>query len=248
MKEIDFLPEWYKSGRRRQNNYRTQYFVLGGIFMVLGVWNFVTSFSISHARAQVVHMETQQKQAENVSAKLADLKDELHLYQKREELVKSIDSKIKVADILAEMSYLTTERIVLSKVELISEKFVEEQNNNSSSNTGTIVRAARSSVGSRLILPLGDMRFKILIAGVAADASDVATLILKMEDSPYFCQVALSYSKNTDMEIKEDPSLYLKAEPASKLPNTDRPNRETTGNIQVSKFEISCYLANYREQ
>jgi hypothetical protein len=248
MKEIDFLPEWYKSGRRRQINYRTQYFVLGGIFMVLGVWNFITSYSISKAKAEVVNMETQQKQAEKVSTKLSDLKNELHLYQKREELIKSIDSRINVADILAEMSYLTTGRIVLSKIELISERFIDEQNNHSSSNAGTVVRTAQSNMGSKLDLPIGDVRFKILIAGVAADASDVATLILKMEDSPYFCQVALSYSKNTDMEIKEDPSLYLKTGPVSQLPNTSRHNRETTGNIQVSKFEISCYLANYREQ
>jgi hypothetical protein len=248
MKEIDFLPEWYKSGRRRQINYRTQYFVLGGIFMVLGVWNFVTSYSISNAKAQVVDMATQQRQAEKVSARLVDLKNELHLFQKRDELIKSIDSKINVADIFAEMSYLSTERIVLSKIELISERFAEEQNNYSSSNTGTVVRTAQTNVGSKLDLLIGDVRFKILIAGVAADASDVAALILKMEDSPYFCQVALSYSKNTDMEIKGDNSLYPKAEAASQLPNTGRHNKEPAGNIQVSKFEISCYLANYREQ
>jgi hypothetical protein len=37
MKEIDFLPEWYKNGRRRRMRYRTQYAVLGCIFVVMHI-------------------------------------------------------------------------------------------------------------------------------------------------------------------------------------------------------------------
>jgi len=49
-------------------------------------------------------------------------------------------------------------------------------------------------------------------------------LICKLEDSPYFCQVIPSFSKNK--KIKAEGSASGKE-------------------LQVSEFKISCYLANY---
>jgi hypothetical protein len=39
MKEIDFLPEWYKSGRQRQIGYRAQVLGMGGVLLIMIVWN-----------------------------------------------------------------------------------------------------------------------------------------------------------------------------------------------------------------
>jgi Tfp pilus assembly protein PilN len=248
MKEIDFLPEWYKSGRRRQVNYRTQYIILGGIFLVMMVWNFITSYSISKAEARVVQMTDKQARAEKVSAKLAELKNEMNTYHKRETLVERIDSKINIANILAEISYLIDERIVLGKIELVSEKFVDIQNKDSSRQAVGVVRAVQSDFAARGELPIGGVRFKVIIAGVAADASDVAALICKLENSPYFCQVILSYSRNTDIEVQSSDVLSLRKEHAQEMSNISGEDRKSDGNIRVSNFEINCYLANYREQ
>ena len=248
MKEIDFLPEWYKSGRRRQISYCTQCIILGGVFIVLVVWNFLTSHSMSKVQAQVVQMTTHQKQAERVSAKLIELKNEMNKYHEKESLVKSIDSRIHVADILAEMSYLIDERIVLSKIELVSEKFPEKQDKDSSQSNSAIVRAVRSGHSSRQELPLGDVRCKVLISGIAADGSDVATFICKLENSPYFSQVVLAYSRNTDIKTASGNLPHPKTELTAESPKTTRNNSESLGIIQASKFEIGCYLANYREQ
>ena len=70
MKEIDFLPEWYKSGRRRQVNYRAQYIILSGVFAVMMVWNYVSATSVSKVRARNMEMGTSRTQSEKVSAKL----------------------------------------------------------------------------------------------------------------------------------------------------------------------------------
>ena len=248
MKEIDFLPEWYKSGRRRQISYRTQCIILGGVFIALVVWNFVTSHSMSKTQAQVIQMTTHQKQAERVSAKLIELKNEMNKYHKKEGLIESIDSRIDVADILAEMSYLIDERIVLSKIDLISEKFPDKQDKDSSQSKGKVVRAVKPGYGSRQELLLGDVRCKVLIAGVAADASDVAAFICKLENSPYFSQVVLAFSRNTDINTASGNLLRPKTELTAESSKTIRNDTESLGVIQASIFEISCYLANYREQ
>ena len=245
VKDIDFLPEWYKSGRRRQVSYRTQCYVLGGIFVVMVVWNFVTSHSMSKARAQVVELATMQTQAENVSTKLVELKNEMNLYHKREGLVEKIDSKIKVASVLEEISYLVDERIVLSKIELNAEKLADDE---PSPQANAVLRAVKSKYNTRQEPPIGDVRFKVLIAGVAVGASDVATLICKLENSPYFSQVELSFSRNTDLVTGSDNSPYQRAKLTPVSTNSLRSDGESKGKIQVSRFEVSCYLANYQEQ
>jgi len=231
MKEIDFLPEWYKSGQRRQVSYRAQYIALGGVFVVMVVWNFIATHSISKVRAQFAQMSIKQAEAEGLSVKLAELKSELRGLQEKAESIEEIDSKIDVAG----MSFLIDEKIVLSKVAFIAEKFEDKRQ------AGTVVRAVRTKLSEKQNLPLGDVRFRVVIIGVAADASDVASLICKLEDSPYFCQVVPSFSRTDEINVTSNPSLR------SETKNVNS-GRESGGKTQVSKFEISCYLANYLEQ
>ena len=222
MKEIDFLPEWYKSGRQRQISYRTQVVGLGGILVMMIVWSFITTHSISKARAEVEERKAMQAEAESVSREFAGIKSEVTGLQKKAKSMEEIDSKIDVASVLAEMSFLIDDNIVLSKVEFGAERFAGRQGGKP--NSGPAVRAARAEFGGKGAPSVGDVRFKVVIRGVAADAGDVAALICKLEDSPYFCQVYPSFSRNRKIKAG-----------AGK-------------NLQASEFEISCYLANYREK
>ena len=246
MKEIDFLPEWYKSGKRREVSYRTQYIALGGVFVVMVVWNFITTQSISKARAQFVQMETKQVEAEGLSIKLEELKGEFKGLQEKKETIEQIDSKIDVANVLAELSFLIDEKIVLKNVEFIAEKFKDSQQESQSPRVTNVVSAVRTTLNEKQDLPLGDVRFRIVISGVAADGGNVAALICKLEDSPYFCQVVPSFSRNAVINTSGKPYLNSK----TKDDNTNRSvqKNEGDGQIQVSEFEINCYLANYCDQ
>jgi len=63
-----------------------------------------------------------------------------------------------------------------------------------------------------------------VISGVASDASYVADLVCKLEDSPYFCQVIPSFSRNREIKVETGVAEE---------------------NLRISEFEIRCYLANY---
>jgi Tfp pilus assembly protein PilN len=223
MKEIDLLPEWYKSGRRRQISYRTQYVALGGILVVMMVWNFIAAHSRSKAIAEVTANAAKQTKAESVSREFAKIKNEITQLQKKAKSLDEIDSKIDVASILAELSFLIDEKVVLSKVEFIAEGFEGEQE--SKTNASSVVRIAGARSGENQTSLVGDIRFKVIIRGVATDASDVAELICKLEDSPYFCMVYPSFSRNAKVKVGANPAEE---------------------NHQVSEFEIGCYLANYK--
>jgi hypothetical protein len=245
MKEIDFLPEWYKSGKRREISYRTQYIALGGVIVVMVVWSFITARSISTAGAQFTQMETRQTQAKGLSIKLGELKSELRALQEKAESIEEIDSKIDVSGVLAEMSFLIDEKIVLGKVDFIAEKIENKQQDKLSPMGSNVVRAVQGTMNPKQV-PLGDVRFRVVIGGVAADAIDVAALITRLENSPYFRQVVPSFSRTTVITAAGNPSLHLKIKNENTKGMVQKNDRNIQ--IQVSEFEISTYLANYCEQ
>ena len=225
MKEIDFLPTWYKSGRQRQIGYRTQYAGLGGIFVAMMVWNFIATHSLSKAAAELAQAELKSASMESAAQEFAEIKSEAAHLQEKARTIEEIDSKIDVANVLAEIGFLVDKKIVLSKVEFIAEKFGGKQEEKP--NSSSTVRVVGGNFSGKESPPLGDVRFKVLINGVASDAGDVAALICKLEDSPYFCQVIPLFTRNKEMKTAPEGG-------GEKL--------------QVSEFEISCNLANYRQE
>jgi Tfp pilus assembly protein PilN len=228
MKEFDFLPEWYKSGRRRQISYRTQYFALAAFFVAMVVWSFLTGHSASKAQAEIEHLREKQTHEQKVSEEFSRVKNQMTQLQQKAKSIEEIDSKIRVAEVLAELGFLINKRIVLSKVDFKAEDFadlIKANANASAPRPATSPR--RATFGSKQSLSLDNVRFKVVISGVATDAGEVAELVCQLEDSPYFQQVYPSYSRN------------------KKIKATAGPKKQ---DLQMTEFEISCYLANYRQQ
>lgn len=246
MKEIDFLPDWYRTGQKRQVNYRTQCIVLSGVFLVMVVWSLATNHSISEAKAGLAQMTAKCEQAEKDSAELAQMKSELKELQEKIQSIEEIDSKIDVASVLAEISSLIDETVVLSKVEFTAEKPERGRDSSRSGRPRAVVRVAQVQLGQRNNLPLGDVRFKITFAGVAADSGDVAALVSRLEESAYFRQVVLSFSRNTQVG-NETAVSFRDVDVLRPTVEMDGRAGTTSGKLQVSEFQINCYLGNYRE-
>ena len=226
MKEIDFLPEWYKTGRRRQISYRTQYVAIGGILVVMMVWNFATGHSLSDAKAELGRIVSERAAAASASQQFAEISSSVKLLREKAQILEDIDSRIDVGSVLAEMSFLIGDHIVLNKLDFRAEPFEDKQDGKKPIGSGSVIRAAKSYPGSKKTLLLGDVKFKIVVNGVAADASDVADLVCKLEESPYFFLVYPSFSRNKKLTVTKGPA----AKP-----------------VEVTEFEIGCYLANFRE-
>lgn len=246
MKEIDFLPDWHKAGQKRQVNYRMQCTVLSIVFLVMTVWSLATTRSISNVKAELTQMTAQHDQADNASEELAQIKSELKELQGKIQSIEEIDSKIDVASVLAEISYLVNDMVVLSRMEFIAEKLGSGRNAKLTTRPSAVVRVAQARLSKKNDLPLGSVRFKITLAGVAADASDVAALISRLEESPYFCQVVLSFSRNAQVGDETAVSLRDVDVLRQTVEAEDRAG-VTGGKLQVSEFQINCYLGNYRE-
>ena len=215
MKEIDFIPQWYKAGRKRQVSYRRQYTVMGVAVAIMFVWSFAGNHTISKANAELNTIEADLRENAAVLEEYNSLESQILTLKEKADLLNGIDDKIDLPAVIGEISYLVSEKIVLRKVEFKTEIFGD---------TKTAVRTSRVTFGSasksgKYPMPAGNTRFKVVVAGLAADPSDVANLIARLEGSQYFSRIIPGFSRN-----------------------------RTVGDHLATEFEIGCYLANYVER
>lgn len=224
MNDIDLLPQWYKENLRRQMGYRAECFALGCILMVMLVWGFHTKFIVSKAEAGLNRLRCRHSELENDVRLFSEIKETTALLKEKVGILKEIDPRIDVPSVLAELSFLIDEDIVLKKVQFDAERFKSRPTGKTAS---AGLRTAWTRSGGKEVILFGDVRFAVLISGVAADGSDVAELICKLEDSPYFCQVIPFFSRNK------------KTKAGGTIDNEK---------LKSTEFELGCYLANYKEE
>jgi hypothetical protein len=213
MKEIDFLPEWYTSASRRRIRYRMQYAVIACIFAGMVGWSFFAAKSVSNAQALIQQQKLSPAQQQALE-ECAQIQNKLSELGKQAALLGKLDSKIRIEDVLAETSFLVDSRIILTQLDIQSEGF--DDNGRSPAAGAGLVRVSKNVSGAQSLAG-GDVRFKVVLQGIACEPSDAARLICKLEESPYFCQVIPGFSRTVKMK--------------------DR---------QMSEFEIGCYIANYK--
>ena len=212
MKEINFIPDWYTRGKIRQRSYRRQYIVLSCVFAVLVLWSFVSGRSVSKAQARIDRMRDSLSAGTPAAAEYAQIENTIGQLQQKVDILEKLDTKVNIPNILAELSFLINDNIILGKFDFQAEPF---EASNKQTNTSNVRLGYRSNNAKTTLLQKPSC-FRIVIRGIAANASDVAELISKLEYSPYFCLVVPGVMENTDVK----------------------------GHI-ATKFEINCYLANY---
>ena len=222
MKDIDLLPEWYKRGQRKQQGLRSRYIVVAGVVAITLVWNFVATRSLTTARARLDAEVPNSVHAQAVLEHSQQLAERIEKLSKKAGLLDGIDSKINIAGVLSELSFLVDGKIVLSDVSIEAVRFQTGNEKNAlASGIRVVGSASRKNAGE----PLGDVRFMVTLRGIADQTSDVGKFVRRLEESEYFCDVSLGFSRNKNIKA------------AGAQGNDQR---------QVSEFEISCDLANYR--
>ncbi len=212
MKEIDFIPEWYRTGRKRMVRYHRQYVLITFLFVGLLAWSHVAGLFVSRAKARVnktqdlLQIEERLSQTYNkIKAGVADLQTNAHVLER-------VRPRVDLSRVIAELSHLISDRIVLSRIDVRSEALQSVP----TAEKKHVVTIAAQNDQTFSALPHESTRSKVTIAGMAAEASDVASLISKLEESPWFCRIIPGYSKSNKIK-----------------------------GVVITEFEIGCYVANY---
>ena len=236
MKELNFLPQWYRDEKRRQVRVRSQYIALVAVFLAMVTFNVTEIHRTSQAAAKAASLENQRVGAEAVVHEFNVLTKELNELKTRANLVAQMDSRVDMPALLAELSHSIGDSVVLRKLEILAEPFRGEEEKGQ--NQGSAVRLAGRAAGPEKDLPLGRVKFRIVLTGVAAHPADVPDLVCKLEASPYFQRVQPSFYGSTRAQAGPRPV------PA---PQDGAALARTQGVPSVTEFEIVSYLANYKD-
>jgi len=239
MREIDFLPEWYKQGKRHQRHMRRQYVALVVIFLAMVGYNLASIHRISLATAELAQFEDERARAESAFHQFNMVTKELSEMRVKADAIERIDSKIDMGAVLAEMSHIIGETVVLSRVDFLSESLADTDKGQGTVVAG--VRPADAGGGPPRKTIVGDVRFRIVLTGMAVSPADVAALVCRLDDSVYFNRVHASFWRSSTVHVS-----------ARRMQDSPKPAAEAaaaqpTENIEATEFEVVCYLANCRE-
>jgi hypothetical protein len=197
VKEIDFLPEWYKVGRKRKVSYKRQYTAITSLFVVFVAWSFVVDHSASIANATISRQNTFVTINRGVTAEYNQIKNDLERLKIKAEMLDKLSPKVNFANVVAELAFVVNENIMLSLLDIVAEKI--DSVNIHTDIKKPVVKIAPPSQKPDQAMTQENCRFKVTIAGIAAGAPDVAMLISKLESSPYFCNIIPGFSKTKEI-------------------------------------------------
>ena len=198
VEDIDFLPEWYKAGRKRKVSYKRQYTAITSLFAVLVAWSFVVDHSASIANATIERRNKFVPINQGITVEYNQIKHELDKMKTKAELLDKLSPTVDFANVLAELAFVVNENIILNYLDITAEEIdASDQKGNSVKPVVKLVTAPNDPAAA---MPPENYRFKVTIKGIAAGAPDVAMLISNLESSPYFCNIIPGFSKTKEID------------------------------------------------
>lgn len=190
MKEIDFLPDWYKQGRLQQKKRREFYIALGLIVFIMAAWSIFANGRAAVVKARNTTLQNAKLIQMRFDTEYSQAQSEYQQLKSKQQMLDSVKSHIVVSNVIAELTHLLDGGIILKKLGIKAEPFAEQ-----SGKTGVKTVSANGSGWSS---PSDkNMRFRITLTGFAADAARVAEMINELEQSGYFFQIIPGFSRNT---------------------------------------------------
>lgn len=195
MREIDFLPDWYKYGRVQRQKHREFYIALALIMFVMAAWSVFANSRVAAAKARNTALQNSKLIQVRAKSEYDVTQNQLCRLQSEQQMLDSVNSRIVVSNVISEMSHLLSGRVVLKKFEIKKEPFGEQ-----SRKTGIRVVSAEADKSNFFG---NETRFKITLGGLAADAAEVAEMINRIEQSDYFFQVIPGFSRNANVDRRQ---------------------------------------------
>ena len=190
MREIDFLPDWYRHGRVEKRKYREFYVAIGLIVLVMVVWSIFANGRVAVVKARNTTLQNARFIQTQGQAEYDAAQNKFGQMQTKQRMLDSVKSNMAVSNVLAEISHLLDSRVVLKKLEIKAEPIPSQTN---AKNEIQIYSA--DSDKSKMFD--NKVRYKIVLSGLAADAAQVAEAINMLEMSDYFFQIIPGFSRNT---------------------------------------------------
>ncbi|MCI0498221.1 MAG: hypothetical protein L0Y36_00870 [Planctomycetales bacterium] len=216
MKEIDFIPEWYRADRKRKQRYVRQCVRVSIVLALMMLWSFIAGRHVERLHAEVTGIQTAFERGRVRIEQAQELEQQIAAMREKARMLTAIAPRTPVSSLMGEVSCLVGNNLILSRLSFQNEPLREDCPQGTSP-SAAVVQAAASGKQRPAAIPSVPSRMKVVLTGIAAAPADAASLILALEQTDYFEQVAPVFTR------------------AKKVKDAD-----------VTEFEIRCYVADYR--
>jgi Tfp pilus assembly protein PilN len=199
MREVDFIPGWYRASRQRKRDLVIRAAFLGVLAVEMVLVSVGSYVQRAAARENLAELETSFKGQAEVITSLSQLVLRLEELREKRQLLSDVAGGAPVHGVLAELSRLMPEATALTRVGLVQSRRI-----------GAAGRQQEGDAGKDAAQP--DDEGTLEITGWAASDVHVGSLMTNLAESPLFSDVRLRYSKPVAVNDREVRTFQLTCE------------------------------------
>jgi Tfp pilus assembly protein PilN len=188
MRELEFLPDWYRNVCRRRAWVIAQAWGTAGLIVVMLIWACIAQFQAMRAQHEQKQVEKQLAKSQKDVDELAQLKLDRTIWAERGEVLSKVGLSVESTRLIQTIADCTPATVALTSFNLQTDEKAEIPK------TGAAARAMRDKT------PLMDRKLKVRINGIAPSDIEVWDLVTKLTAYPFFEEVSPTNSKEADYE------------------------------------------------
>ena len=181
MKELDFLPDWYRADRQRKQRRHRHYVLFGLVVALLAGWSFIVGQSVRGLQADTQNVEATLEQGLQTIQTALELELEIERVSRQTDILAALTPRTPVSAMLGELSACVSDQIILGRVSLVLEPVEDNGTKTPQAATG-VIRLGAARADARSFAPDRLQRTRVILTGIAAGGADVARLIDRLED------------------------------------------------------------------
>jgi hypothetical protein len=181
MRELEFLPQWYRLTRQSKRAVAWESWVLLVLIGALSSW---TILARSNEQIKQTTLSMRQGQLDQTHSEERMLAEQLRLrqdLQEREQIIASLGLSVEMTRLLQTLDAVTPKELSLTDFKCDIEETPRA--------LGTNVAAVQIPAEKRM-----DRRLKVKLVAVAPSDVDLANFLAGLTDVPFFDQVGVTYS------------------------------------------------------
>ena len=179
MRELEFLPEWYPTLRRRKRLAKLQAWMALAIIASLSLWLSLARRNVRSAEVALGAFEVQVQQTETEKRQLNEQLEMKRQLERREEIVAQLGFPVEMSRLLQTLDTIMPREMSLRDINCTT----EEQ-----TSVAAGAAAAQATPGRPQVV---DRRLRVRLVGVAPNDVDLADFLLGLTKLPFFEQISL---------------------------------------------------------
>lgn len=188
MRELEFLPDWYRNVCRRRAWVIAQAWGTAGLVVVLLIWACIAQFQAMRAQNEQKHVAAQVAKSQKDVDEIRLLQLEKTTWSERGEVMAKVGLSVESTRLLQTIAESAPATIALTSFNLQTEEKVEVPR------SGAAARAMKDRT------PTMDRKLKVRLTGFAPSDAEVWDLVAKLTQYPFFEDVQPTKTTESDYE------------------------------------------------